>query len=114
MSQGSGKAVNLSDVFTCFSADVIGSYVFGTEYGFLESEDFNPGWRSLMTVGHNCKPDIERTNLQLTIREGFKSIYTSHEAVWVALYHFHPHPGMDRWNIPSLVKTTVPITMQFG
>jgi cytochrome P450 len=48
--QGTGRPVNLSDAFTCFSADVIGSYVFGTEYGFLDSPEFNPGWRVLMTV----------------------------------------------------------------
>jgi len=48
--RSSGCAVNLSDAFTCFSADVIGSYVFGTDYGFLKSADFNPGWRKLMTV----------------------------------------------------------------
>ncbi|KAF1987868.1 putative P450 monooxygenase [Aulographum hederae CBS 113979] len=41
-------SVNLSDAFTCLSADVIGSYAFGRSYGFLGWEDFNPGWRKLM------------------------------------------------------------------
>lgn len=47
---GTGQVVNLSDAFTCLSADVIGSYAFGKEYGFLDSKDFNPRWRLLMMV----------------------------------------------------------------
>lgn len=47
---GTGRPVNLSDAFTCLSADVIGSYAFGKSYGFLESPDFMPGWRALMMV----------------------------------------------------------------
>jgi cytochrome P450 len=48
--KANGRVINISDAFTCFSTDVIGSYVFGTDYGFLKSPDFNPGWRKLMTV----------------------------------------------------------------
>jgi cytochrome P450 len=47
---GTGKPVNLSDAFTCLSADVIGAYAFGKEYGFLNSKDFFPRWRLLMMV----------------------------------------------------------------
>lgn len=49
-SSGTGQPVNLSDAFTCLAADVIGSYAFGQSYGFLETPDFHPGWRRLMTV----------------------------------------------------------------
>jgi cytochrome P450 len=45
-----GTLVNLSDAFTCLSADVIGSYTFGRSYGFLQHPDFMPRWRSLMMV----------------------------------------------------------------
>lgn len=52
---GTEKPVNLGDAFTCLSADVIGAYAFGKEYGFLDSEDFFPRWRLLMMVGDsNC------------------------------------------------------------
>ena len=47
---GTGQAVNLSDAFTCLSADVIGSYAFGRSYAFLDTPDFYPGWRKLMMV----------------------------------------------------------------
>lgn len=45
-----GKPVNLVDAFTCLSADVIGSFAFGRSYGFLDTDDFNPGWHKLMMV----------------------------------------------------------------
>ncbi|KAF2665919.1 cytochrome P450 [Microthyrium microscopicum] len=44
-----GQVFNLSDVFTAFSADVIGSYVFGAEYAFLSQKDFAPELRRIMT-----------------------------------------------------------------
>lgn len=43
-----GDPVNLSDAFTCLSADVIGSYAFGQSYNFLNSPNFEPRWRSFM------------------------------------------------------------------
>ncbi|KAK5292441.1 putative P450 monooxygenase [Cryomyces antarcticus] len=45
---GTSTSVNLVDVFTCLSADVIGSYAFGQSYGFLEAPKFYPGWHKLM------------------------------------------------------------------
>jgi cytochrome P450 len=50
---GSAIPINLSDAFTCLSADVIGSYTFGRSYGFLQHPDFMPRWRSLMMVSTN-------------------------------------------------------------
>lgn len=47
---GTGNPVNMSDAFTCLSADVIGAYAFGQEYGLLDCEDFCPRWRLLMMV----------------------------------------------------------------
>ena len=47
---GTGTPVNMSDAFTCLSADVIGAYAFGEEYGLLDCEDFCPTWRRLMMV----------------------------------------------------------------
>jgi cytochrome P450 len=49
-SASTGTPVNMSDAFTCFSADVIGAYAFGQDYGFLDCEDFCPRWRRLMMV----------------------------------------------------------------
>ncbi|KAL1639847.1 hypothetical protein SLS58_007591 [Diplodia intermedia] len=43
-----GDHVNLTDAFTALSADVIGDFAFGKRYGFLDAEDFNPGWHKLM------------------------------------------------------------------
>ncbi|GME40911.1 Cytochrome P450 [Neofusicoccum parvum] len=43
-----GVPVNVTDAFTALSADVIGSFAFGRSYGFLDAEDFNPGWHKLM------------------------------------------------------------------
>jgi cytochrome P450 len=47
--KGRQEAVNISDVFSAFSGDVIGSYVFGIEYGFLQNRRFAPEWRNTMT-----------------------------------------------------------------
>ncbi|KAF2100410.1 putative cytochrome P450 [Rhizodiscina lignyota] len=45
---GTRKPVNLSDAFTCLSADVIGNYAFGQSYNFINSPNFEPGWRKFM------------------------------------------------------------------
>jgi cytochrome P450 len=47
---GTGIPVNISDAFTCLSADIIGAYAFGEGYGLLDCEDFCPRWRLLMMV----------------------------------------------------------------
>ena len=44
------RPVSLSDAFTALSADVIGSYAFGSSYNLLDHKDFEPGWRKFMTV----------------------------------------------------------------
>jgi len=38
---------NLSDAFTAFSADVIGKYALGVQYGFLDDKNFSPKWRQI-------------------------------------------------------------------
>ncbi|KAF2870695.1 cytochrome P450 [Massariosphaeria phaeospora] len=40
--------LNLRDFFAAFSADVIGEVAFGSRYGLLHKEDFEPGWQRLM------------------------------------------------------------------
>jgi cytochrome P450 len=47
--KGKREAVNMSDTLSAFSGDVIGTYVFGIEYEFLENCKFAPEWRSTMT-----------------------------------------------------------------
>ncbi|KAF2419032.1 cytochrome P450 monooxygenase [Tothia fuscella] len=77
---GTGKAVNLSDAFTCLSADVIGSYAFGKSYGFLQHEDFMPRWRILMM-------DLSRsTHLMKQFGWLYKASTTIPECI-VALIH---------------------------
>lgn len=49
-SAGTGKPVNLSDAFSCLSADVISDCAFGETYGLLASPDFAPEWRKFMMV----------------------------------------------------------------
>jgi len=57
---GTGTPVNMSDAFTCLSADVIGAYAFGEEYGFLGYEDFCPRWRLLMMVSESSHSENRR------------------------------------------------------
>lgn len=42
--------LNLRNYFAAFSADVIGQVAFGSHYGLLDREDFEPGWQKLMMV----------------------------------------------------------------
>jgi cytochrome P450 len=45
-----GRVLNLRNLFAAFSADVIGEVAFGSGYGLLDKEDFEPGWQRLMMV----------------------------------------------------------------
>ena len=52
--QGSGRNVNLLDVYACLTGDVIGQYAFASPYGFLDHPDFAPYWhRTMMDVSQN-------------------------------------------------------------
>lgn len=52
--QGSGRNVNLVDVYACLTGDVIGQYAFAQTYGFLDDPDFSPHWHKLiMGVSEN-------------------------------------------------------------
>ncbi len=42
--QGSGTVVNLIDVFTSLTADIICQYAFASPYGFMDRPDFAPHW----------------------------------------------------------------------
>ncbi|OAG05222.1 putative P450 monooxygenase, partial [Paraphaeosphaeria sporulosa] len=42
------RVLNLRDFFAAFSADVIGIVAFGSNYGLLDREDFEPAWHKLM------------------------------------------------------------------
>ena len=44
------RVLNLRNYFAAFSADVIGQVAFGSHYGLLGSEDFEPAWQKLMMV----------------------------------------------------------------
>ncbi|KAL8943014.1 MAG: hypothetical protein Q9211_001143 [Gyalolechia sp. 1 TL-2023] len=46
--KGSGKVVNLLDLFACLTGDVIGQYAFASPYGLLEDPDFSPHWHQTM------------------------------------------------------------------
>ncbi|KAL6714742.1 hypothetical protein ACLMJK_008167 [Lecanora helva] len=52
--QGSGRIVNLLDVFACLTGDVVGQYAFAKPYGFLDDKDFAPFWHQMaMDVSQN-------------------------------------------------------------
>lgn len=52
--KGSGKHVNLLDVYACLTGDVIGQYAFAQTYGFLDDPDFSPHWhKMIMGVSRN-------------------------------------------------------------
>lgn len=52
--KGSGRNVNLVDVYASLTGDVIGQYAFAQTYGFLDDPDFAPYWHKLiMGVSQN-------------------------------------------------------------
>ena len=52
--KGSGKILNLLDVFACLTGDIIGQYSFAKPYGFLDDPDFAPYWHKIaMDVSQN-------------------------------------------------------------
>lgn len=46
--QGTGKALNLINVFIALTADIICQYAFASPMGFLDDPDFAPFWRKAM------------------------------------------------------------------
>ena len=46
--KGSGKNINLLDVYASLTGDIIGQYAFAQPYGFLDDPDFSPYWHKLM------------------------------------------------------------------
>ena len=46
--QGTGSNVNMVDVFTSLTGDVISQYAFARPFGFMQSPDFAPHWHQLM------------------------------------------------------------------
>ena len=46
--KGSGKNINLLDVYASLTGDIIGQYAFAQPYGFLDDPDFAPYWHKLM------------------------------------------------------------------
>ena len=46
--QGAGSNVNMIDVFTSLTGDVIRQYAFARPFGFMRSPDFSPHWHQLM------------------------------------------------------------------
>lgn len=52
--KGSGRNVNLLDVYGCLTGDIIGQYAFAKTYNLLDDPDFSPYWhRMLMGVSIN-------------------------------------------------------------
>ena len=46
--KGSGKVLNLYNVYASLTGDIIGQYAFAKPYGFLDDEDFSPYWHEIM------------------------------------------------------------------
>ena len=46
--QGTDSNVNMVDVFTSLTGDVISQYAFARPFGFMQSPDFAPHWHQLM------------------------------------------------------------------
>ncbi|KAL8939846.1 MAG: hypothetical protein Q9216_003134 [Gyalolechia sp. 2 TL-2023] len=46
--KGTGKVINLLDLFACLTGDIIGQYAFASPYGLLEDPDFSPHWHQTM------------------------------------------------------------------
>lgn len=46
--QGTGSNVNMLNVFTALTADVISQYAFASEFGFMQNPDFAPHWHQLI------------------------------------------------------------------
>ena len=46
--QGAGCNVNMLNVFTSLTADVISGYAFARPFGFMQSPDFAPHWHQLL------------------------------------------------------------------
>ncbi len=53
-SQGSGAILNLIDVFSALTGDVIGQYAFAKPLGLLDSPDFAPQWhKAIIDISEN-------------------------------------------------------------
>ena len=46
--KGTGTAINLLDVYSSLTGDIIGQYAFAKPYGFLDDPDFSPYWHQIM------------------------------------------------------------------
>ena len=46
--QGTGRVINLLDLYACLTGDIIGQYAYARPFGFLDDEDFAPYWHKLM------------------------------------------------------------------
>ena len=46
--QGSGSNINMVNVFTALTADVISQYAFAHSFGFMQRSDFASHWHQLM------------------------------------------------------------------
>lgn len=52
--KGTGRVINLLDMYACMTADVIGHYAFAHAYNMMEDPDFAPHWHdTLMDVSKN-------------------------------------------------------------
>ena len=52
--KGSGRKVNLFDVYASLTGDIIGQYAFAQRYGLLDEPDFSPYWHEvIMGVSKN-------------------------------------------------------------
>ncbi|KAL8708835.1 MAG: hypothetical protein Q9220_006291 [cf. Caloplaca sp. 1 TL-2023] len=46
--KGTGRVINLLDLFGCLTGDIIGQYAFAHSYNFLADPDFSPYWHKMM------------------------------------------------------------------
>ncbi|KAJ4355876.1 uncharacterized protein N0V89_003898 [Didymosphaeria variabile] len=92
-----GRELNLRNFFFAFSADVVGQVAFGSNYGLLDKESFEPGWQKLMmdlsSGTHLMKQFPWAYHLLKTIPPGLVSL-------------FHP-PGTRLFNIRNDIKLKI-------
>lgn len=54
------RPVNLNDLFSCLTGDIISDYTYGKAYGLLESENFSPHWHGSMMSMSKMTPAFKQ------------------------------------------------------
>lgn len=91
-----GRVLNLRDFFAACSADVIGIVAFGSNYGLLDKDDFEPAWQKLMIV--RISPFEIKTKFDRPV--GLKQRYPHRQAISLDIYAAQNHPAIDSVAVP--------------